>query len=331
MHTSNVTGGDVSATLSIGTVAKLTGISVHTLRAWEKRHHVVSVVRSSTGRRLYSTDDVQRLRLLKQLTESGHSIGNVAPLDNAALEAMLDLANDEGSASRRDGRNAATTLAVSVYIDGESHSAWDESVTHHVVKVASVTHDMGDVRRVVDTDKVSAHIFYLGTITIHQLRFLRQLGEGVAQRCFVVFSFAQRELIDELQGLGFHLVRAPITTKSLFDNVAKTLVMDGDAPFPSSDDAIAAEVPPHKFSRKQLRQLARISTAIDCECPQHLSTIVRSLTLFESYSQKCASKNEQNALLHNDIYKLTAQARSHMERAISMVIEAENIHLVDHD
>jgi MerR family transcriptional regulator, light-induced transcriptional regulator len=72
----------------IGVVAERTGVSVHVLRAWEKRHAVVLPQRTESGRRLYSDADVQRLRLLRVLTESGRSIGQVAHLSTAALERL---------------------------------------------------------------------------------------------------------------------------------------------------------------------------------------------------------------------------------------------------
>lgn len=75
--------------LNIKSVTEMTGLSAFTLRAWESRHHVVSPSRSETGRRLYSWDDVEKLRLLVKLTERGHSIGSVAHLGLGALKKFL--------------------------------------------------------------------------------------------------------------------------------------------------------------------------------------------------------------------------------------------------
>ena len=52
----------------IRAVSKLTGISVDTLRAWERRYAVVDPERDERGR-LYSDADVERLRLLRQAVE----------------------------------------------------------------------------------------------------------------------------------------------------------------------------------------------------------------------------------------------------------------------
>ncbi|MEU7755472.1 MerR family transcriptional regulator [Micromonospora sp. NPDC049171] len=63
---------EVTETLSIGQVAECTGLSVHTLRFYEQEGIFVSPVRrGSTGRRLYSQDDVDWLTVCVILRASG--------------------------------------------------------------------------------------------------------------------------------------------------------------------------------------------------------------------------------------------------------------------
>ncbi len=69
-------------------VANLTGLSPHVLRAWERRYGVVAPHRSEGGQRLYSDRDIERLRLLRQLTGQGHSISRVGRLSLADLERL---------------------------------------------------------------------------------------------------------------------------------------------------------------------------------------------------------------------------------------------------
>jgi MerR family transcriptional regulator, light-induced transcriptional regulator len=93
----------------IQVVTRRTGISADVLRVWEKRYAVVTPVRSTSGRRLYSDDDIERLRLLVQATRTGRTIGQVASLPAAALVALLD----EGSpAPRRVGPRAFDAAAA---------------------------------------------------------------------------------------------------------------------------------------------------------------------------------------------------------------------------
>ena len=66
---------------NIQAASKLSGVGIHTLRAWERRYGVVAPNRSDSGRRLYSDSDVEKLRLLNDLCNAGNSIGNLAKMN----------------------------------------------------------------------------------------------------------------------------------------------------------------------------------------------------------------------------------------------------------
>jgi MerR family transcriptional regulator, light-induced transcriptional regulator len=51
----------------IRTVARLTGISEGSLRAWEARYGLIKPARTKGGHRLYSDNDVGRLNEIKRL------------------------------------------------------------------------------------------------------------------------------------------------------------------------------------------------------------------------------------------------------------------------
>ena len=72
----------------IRAVSKLTGISIDTLRAWERRYQVVAPQRDDRGR-LYSESDVQRLRLLNAAVEKGHAISRLAPLSDEEVQNLI--------------------------------------------------------------------------------------------------------------------------------------------------------------------------------------------------------------------------------------------------
>ncbi len=71
----------------IRAVAKLTGISLDTLRAWERRYQAVMPARTEQ-RRLYGEADIRRLLLLKSAVDSGRSISQVAALSDTELEEL---------------------------------------------------------------------------------------------------------------------------------------------------------------------------------------------------------------------------------------------------
>jgi len=80
---------DSAATYSIKAVAEATGLTVETLRAWERRYRVIQPKRGAGGHRLYTIHDVSRLRRLHAITARGHSIGKIAHLSNDALSRLL--------------------------------------------------------------------------------------------------------------------------------------------------------------------------------------------------------------------------------------------------
>jgi MerR family transcriptional regulator, light-induced transcriptional regulator len=81
----------------IGTVARLTGLSTHAIRVWERRYGAVAPSRSAGGARLYAERDVQRFKLIKQLLDSGYSTRAIASLDLAQLSELA--APDETNAA----------------------------------------------------------------------------------------------------------------------------------------------------------------------------------------------------------------------------------------
>jgi len=88
---------------SIKAVSQATGLSIETLRAWERRYQIVTPVRDENGRRAYQPDDVIRLRKLREATEMGHPISRLARLGESELEELLggDVASAPGSSPQQ--------------------------------------------------------------------------------------------------------------------------------------------------------------------------------------------------------------------------------------
>ncbi|MEK9506971.1 MerR family transcriptional regulator [Gemmatimonadota bacterium Y43] len=84
----------------IRVVAARSGLTPNLLRAWERRYGVVEPGRSEGGQRLYSDEDIERLALLKQATDAGRSISQVADLPPEALRELV--AEDRGARAPAD-------------------------------------------------------------------------------------------------------------------------------------------------------------------------------------------------------------------------------------
>ena len=78
-----------AAGLPIAAVERETGLGKDTLRVWERRYGFPTPARDSAGDRLYGVDQVQQLKLISRLLDSGLRPGKVVGLDQAALQALL--------------------------------------------------------------------------------------------------------------------------------------------------------------------------------------------------------------------------------------------------
>ncbi len=75
--------------MNLSAVVRLTGINENTLRAWERRYEAVVPTRESNGRRSYTPQDVERIKLLWALVHEGHAISRIANLSTKKLQEMM--------------------------------------------------------------------------------------------------------------------------------------------------------------------------------------------------------------------------------------------------
>jgi MerR family transcriptional regulator, light-induced transcriptional regulator len=90
-------------------VARRTSLTPHAIRMWERRYGAVTPTRTATKRRLYSDAEIERLRLLRQATLAGHSIGQIAQLPDDRLRALV--AAEEAAVPSPHRRATHGTLA----------------------------------------------------------------------------------------------------------------------------------------------------------------------------------------------------------------------------
>lgn len=120
--------------LRIGELARRTGTSPELLRAWEQRYGVLRPSRSTGGFRLYSDEDVARVRRVRSfiaegvsaaeaarrvlgMEEAGEPVAEPLPADAAAeLEAALDAM--DGQRAHRAFDRLLTGLAVETVLGG---------------------------------------------------------------------------------------------------------------------------------------------------------------------------------------------------------------------
>jgi hypothetical protein len=141
----------------------------------------------------------------------------------------------------------------------------------------------------------------------------------------VVYGFATREHVEQLGSGRVTAIRGPLNAYELrrvlldADRAASALELRTEDLAPDSVDGI----PPRRFSPAALAKIARMSPAVQCECPQHMASLVTQITAFEAYSAECENRNEKDAAIHAMLRHTAAQARARLEDALAKLMEAE--------
>ena len=307
---------------SIGTVASLTGLDAHTIRAWERRYGAVEPNRSDSGRRRYDDRDVERLRLLRSVTEAGHAIGQVARRSNEDLRELLSR-HAPAAASRAPGRLRVALHAPELARQVEANlgsSSWE---------IVSPAGWDGSQVLTDDVDVVVAELHELGDEPWVRVEALRKAASGAL--IVVLYRFARHAVLSRLARLGCRAVRGPVRLPALERSVEEWLQADRDLPQRAPELAPAPpqtdEVPERRFDDAQLARLLESPGSIACECPSHLSALVSSTLAFEAYMEECKIASPEDSALHDRLRLGAGRIRSDLERLLEHLCIEDGIRI----
>jgi DNA-binding transcriptional MerR regulator len=308
----------------IGAVARLTGISVDRLRAWERRYSVVETRRTESLGRIYTREDVERLTMIKQLVDLGNPISSVAHLTDVQLRERLQ----QDNRSRQQVQQFATQ-PVRVAVLGSTLAAYlDASAAQmeNLQLIGSFRH-FGDFQRSLPAlapDVIVVEYPGVYEETVDELQDL--LKRAGTRRAVLVCGFGRQETFQALTEAGAVILRSPVSLEEL--EIACRF--DGGVDVAEDTPAmlrteLGDTIPPRRFRDEDLVRLAGLSRSVECECPEHLITIIGSLTAFEAYSASCKNRNPTDAALHAYLHRVTAHARALIEEALENVAEVEGL------
>ena len=315
---------DVPSLYGIGAVVRLTGLTDHTIRIWERRYAAVVTARASNGRRQYTAADVQKLSLLKRLTDQGIAISRIAGDSIDELQQQVDSLRELAAGTE------PRTPRVAVLGDLLPRHLLEEEAGSAALDICVA--DSSRERFLADLHQQRVDVIVLerpvlDADTLAEIREL--LDDGSAGKGVIVYSFGRRRDIQAAADEGIVALRAPVGAHELRDAAARpTHRMSRDAR--PSDDTVAAPefsgpVAARRFSPQQLANLSSARNDIDCECPRHLAQLVSDLSAFEIYSDRCASRDDDEAALHRYLHRATAEARALVEQALKRLAEAEGL------
>ena len=122
-------------------VSEATGLTAHVIRVWEKRYSAVVPFRTPTNHRLYSEEDIERLKLLKVAIEAGQKISKIARLSSDDISDLVG----EGLSQDQDIDRPLSLQSQVVPLEGnwESNGVSRHHVSqHHLDQCYKATEDL---------------------------------------------------------------------------------------------------------------------------------------------------------------------------------------------
>ena len=305
----------------IGAVSRLTGIPADTLRIWERRYHLVDPQRTEKGGRLYSQADVNRLTMIKALVDQGHAISTVANLDTRELNDRLSRARPHNLPEIGSGRHDVCIVGQAITVRANNTAQMPEGL-----ELAGTYTDLDSFME----DDTCCQTLVIEFPFLDRTIVKKLQDETLQNRydnIIVIYAFAPSIILRQMKRLQITTERAPVSIDHIWQMCAGNMPHQVDwSPSVFQPDTVLTEpAPKRQFSSQQLAKLSQMTSALKCECPHHLSSIIETLVAFEQYSTECENDSPQDAALHSYLHIMTAKARWLMEVALEKLAEVENI------
>ena len=309
---------------------------VATLRVWERRYALTQPATSPSGQRLYSADDVRRLAMLKQLTDLGHAIGSLAPLNEKQLQRVASTHADALVTARR-GAHAGVAKAAPV---GVWRVVLIGPMLGPRLQRPALLKRLGRPVELlgpfVDAAQAAAALRgrAVDALLVHEPLLHPDWLAGVVKAApklaavpkAVLYGYGSEAVCDTLATAGVSLLREPQTDTVLGQWLHSVAASGGPSwQAPPAPLQVGEPVPPPRWDDAALADFAGLSSAIACECPRHVAELLAQLSHFEAYSAECGHRNAADAQLHAYLQRVAATARASFETALEHVAVHEGL------
>lgn len=294
--------------LSIGAISRETGIHVSTIRMWEARYGALTPVRTEGGARRYSSTDLERLRLIKQLLDRGHKPSALASLSLDQLHAELFGPDKRGAAVQTARRIASMGSATwrSILFTDPAMKAW--TPTSHFDELTEVEHRL---------ESFDVGIVLTPALQMNLAKYLAAaLSMYKDKTLIVIYEFSSSSVIRFLSALGIECIKYPAAPMDLARSLS-AIVEARQANY-------QAPAQP-RFGIEQLQTIAATDSNLLCECPKHLASLIISLHSFIQYSSQCVNDAPKDALIHEKLRDIASLGIVQLESGLDLVLEADKI------
>jgi hypothetical protein len=321
----SVTPGDAGLLHRIGAVSRLANVPVATLRVWESRYAAFAPSKTAGSHRLYAETDVVRARVLRQLTESGHSIGGIARLPVDDLQRLLLRTREASAPPPAPGpMRQVTVLAIGSVLAARLDAPGLQQDLGARLRVGRVFASLDEAEAhsasSAPADDADTVVVVVRLNTVHDgnhLQLLRVLAQVGARGAIVLYGYGAPPVLDTMRAAGMVVRREPVAAPD-FAQLIRSMLYLGTDDDPST--VPGALIPRRRYSDDTLAKVAAATTNVLCECPRHLAELIGQLASFEEYSQSCLNDSAEDARLHAHLRAVSGSARAMFERALGLAM-----------
>lgn len=301
----------------IGTVARLTGVKQDTLRVWERRYRLGASYKSPTGRRQYTQGDLEHLQLIAALVANGTRIGEIASSERKTLEMLLQARGASGPGRVPDPKPRVVFVGEFLCDWLDEHQGCLSNVDAILAKV-SPTEVSDDL--MAGLGPVDALVLGCSSLSNGQMAAMTRLRSSLSPcSVLVVYQYGNDNWLQELEHQQVQALAFPPDPAQLAFHLTQSVVEKvGAAGATNLGELVPGR--PRIHSEEQLSAARQLQGNLDCECPRHITDLIRALANFENYSASCSVENWQDAAVHSCIYAYAGQARWLMEKSLNVVL-----------
>ena len=340
---------DIPPGLRSGTVARLAGMPVSTLRIWEQRYKAIGPTTSASGHRLYSAADLQRVVLLRQMTQAGHAIGSLAGLNMAQLQVLAVACPPAVTQAAPVSQALMVPLRIVVVGPGMAIRLKRAAVLRRWARypdVVAVFASLADAAQAgITTGQAPVDMLVWQTTGLHGDAAAELTAAQAAWRprkLAITYRFASTSALDALPDTDMAVIQEPADdavlgawlhdlARGAAQSMGEATAVQGTPPFDASKTEAfglpSTPIPPRRFNDAALTAFAGLSTRIACECPKHLAELLIQIASFEAYSADCEHRNAADAALHGYLQRVAGTARALFEAALERVANEEGLPL----
>ncbi len=289
----------------IGTVAKLTGISVECLRAWERRHGLEPAERDGRTR-YYSRDQLKRLHTIKTLTEAGHPISSLVELSAEQLDARIGIVQPRAVRPHRLPQVGLVGPNLLIL----EQDAPDSDLAEVACRWVSIDDFVGS--RAAERAQLDVVAVQIPSLNADDLRRVRAAVPDC--RLLVIYQFSSREtlrLVEEPHGAT--ALAWPLTWSDLMRSCAT----------PVGDSARAGRTAPRRYADHELVDIVGRARLRGTDTPRYLVDLITQLNAFGDYATQRLA--EADAAAYDRLREDVSYARAQLERALAGTLETRQM------